>query len=695
LAKYDFQNAPSRKNSVAKTPEVPEDTILRFLAYYKEGIPEGVKESVRVRRVAVLFHIRDNTLLVREANQINSGLSQGVLVRRQRIMTPKDPSVAYGPSDFYLGAHIVCYGTTYCIVDMDERTRKYYGDVPEQGLPWPEEDVYNTKTMPDHLTHKAKKQISTVDMDLRRQMEFAAAGGMSKHHPDDVRAAQQFLTTKLHQNLQFAAIWDDRERKHGDCRLFVVKYYLENDTVELCESRKENCGREQTSNKFVGRQRVIKPNTTVDLRVIDHQHDTFGLKLKSHYLTHHDLFVGAQIVIHNKSFTLYDADTATREWYQTTENKTLADPIDVTDILNRDVPPPVVHVAPPYNGYGTEEDSLQNWAHILLRPAKKDIAKLAREDGKVMRFSAVFYGSLAPEDEAREFVVNYYRATDEIEIVEVQVRNSGHIGGKFLAKGTHGVKYNPDNFYEGAVVTIQGRQFKLIEMDAASKKAANGEVPTASVERIRQLITLFRDIVARRFYTTREAFRAIAPDGFLTVPILVSFLAANNTPVTLEEAASVIAHFDTQGSGRWPFGVFHKAIEIPNSFNMDVCANRATSIGDTQVAQPELIGTLKGVARDTQSVSRRKELTNLLREKLVQRRSTTYEVFRLLAGSAPNATMSEKEFRTALVDLLHLDLKPCDLDVVAEVFFPSWRGGRPVTLRECDFIAECPTYLSE
>eukprot|EP00759_Apiculatamorpha_spiralis_P021183 PhF_6_TR26181/c0_g1_i2/m.37215 len=95
LAKYEFQHTQptstvgSRRSSQIATPpiEAPpvEDIILRFLAYFKEGVPEGVGETVRIRRVAVLYHLQDNTLLVREASQINSGMAQGVLVRRQRV----------------------------------------------------------------------------------------------------------------------------------------------------------------------------------------------------------------------------------------------------------------------------------------------------------------------------------------------------------------------------------------------------------------------------------------------------------------------------------------------------------------------------------------------------------------------------------------------------------------------------------
>eukprot|EP00760_Papus_ankaliazontas_P021836 PhM_4_TR18747/c0_g1_i1/m.1437 len=700
-AQYDYMNLPpglqtrpsQRPSTMPPAPQ--EDIVLRFLAYFKESVPEGANENVRVRRVAIVYHDTDKTLLVREANQLNSGMSQGVLVRRQKVYKPGSEE-CYAPSDFYLGAEVVCHGVTFCIVDMDERTRKFYGNVPEQALPWPEEDIYNASTIPRAMTHKPKKQISTVDMDQRRQMEFAAAGSMSKHHPDDVRAAQQFLQTKLHQHLQFAAVWDDRSKRHGDCRLFVVRFFLENDTLEVSEARKENDGRDTTSNKVIGRMRVLKPNTTADLSVIDHQHDTFGLKLKSHYLTHKDLFVGATVDIHNKKFFLYDADSATREWYKEKEDVDLEPAVDISGTLNRDAPKPVVHVAPPPNGFGTEADSLQNWQYILLRPAKKDYDKLAREDGKVMRFSAVLHGDVSPEDESRGFVVNYYRATDEVEIIEQQVKNSGHIGGKFLGKGTHGRKYDPNSFYEGAVVTIQGRQFRLLEMDVASRKLVDGVVAPTTQERLRQLITLLRDLVSQRFYSAREAFRSIAPGGHVTSPILKTFFASCNTNITDEEAASIVAQFDVTGNGWWDFLTFRSAVDIGNSFSLDVMANRTTAIQETTMADAELISTLSSIAGDTESTLKTKQLTMMLRDKLLQRRGSVHELFRLLAGNAPNSTMSENEFRRGLIDLLHFQLKPSDFEVMVSVLFPPWRQGREVTLREfCDFVDNKKMYLKQ
>jgi len=215
-----------------------------------------------------------------------------------------------------------------------------------------------------------------------------------------------------------------------------------------------------------------------------------------------------------------------------------------------------------------------------------------------------------------------------------------------------------------------------------------------STERIRELITLLRDIVARRFYTTREAFRAIAPDGHLTTPILVSFLEFNNTPVTLQEAASVINHFDTNNEGRWSFNIFHRAIEIKNSQSMDECSNRPFAIGETVIVDDTKIQALGTVAVDTKRAAQAKAMTLLLREKLLQRRANCHEIFRLLTGSSSNATMGEKDFRLALVDLLHLNVSPEDLEGIVHVFFPPWRKGREVTLREfSDFWDEQPNYL--
>ena len=46
----------------------------------------------------------------------------------------------------------------------------------------------------------------------------------------------------------------------------------------------------------------------------------------------------------------------------------------------------IVHQVPPYNGYGTLEDSLGSVYSLQPKPPKKDIIKMFTSDQNVLRF---------------------------------------------------------------------------------------------------------------------------------------------------------------------------------------------------------------------------------------------------------------------------------------------------------------------
>ena len=60
--------------------------VLRFFGHFHEAVPDGVgAETSRVRNVHILYHLEDDTLALVEPRLHNSGLDQGILVKRHRI----------------------------------------------------------------------------------------------------------------------------------------------------------------------------------------------------------------------------------------------------------------------------------------------------------------------------------------------------------------------------------------------------------------------------------------------------------------------------------------------------------------------------------------------------------------------------------------------------------------------------------
>ena len=65
--------------------------VLRFFGHFHEVIPDGMgTETRRVRSVQLLYYLEDDTLCLVEPRLHNSGLDQGILVKRHRV--PKNSS---------------------------------------------------------------------------------------------------------------------------------------------------------------------------------------------------------------------------------------------------------------------------------------------------------------------------------------------------------------------------------------------------------------------------------------------------------------------------------------------------------------------------------------------------------------------------------------------------------------------------
>ena len=149
-------------------------------------------------------------------------------------------------------------------------------------------------------------------------------------------------------------------------------------------------------------------------------------------------------------------------------------------------PPARVAAHPPPTGFGSEEDSMGSVYHLSPRVPRKDFGKIMAETGNVLRFKAkmVIDGNGAPargEDQERDFLVSYYIADDTITVYEPPVRNSGHMGGKFMErnrprKGGHAsgsgpvLYYGIDDITVGSTIILSGHHFAILDEDDYSTK---------------------------------------------------------------------------------------------------------------------------------------------------------------------------------------------------------------------------------
>ena len=84
---------------------------------------------------------------------------------------------------------------------------------------------------------------------------------------------------------------------------------------------------------------------------------------------------------------------------------------------------------PPYNGWGSEEDSLCSCMGLLPKPPKRDFIKFMEKDRRgldsnVLRFLAKM-DTTKPIDMERRFIISYFLSDDTILVFEPPVRNSG------------------------------------------------------------------------------------------------------------------------------------------------------------------------------------------------------------------------------------------------------------------------------
>ena len=129
---------------------------------------------------------------------------------------------------------------------------------------------------------------------------------------------------------------------------------------------------------------------------------------------------------------------------------------------------------PPYMGYGTEEDSKASVNALVLKPPKKDVQKMFKNDLHILRYEAKLV-SANPDDDSRNFIISFYCGDDTIKIHEVAERNSGRVGGKFLDRKKHlnpisGGYYSEKDMTLGQLLILGGHKFRLVKCDEYSDK---------------------------------------------------------------------------------------------------------------------------------------------------------------------------------------------------------------------------------
>lgn len=207
------------------------------------------------------------------------------------------------------------------------------------------------------------------------------------------------------------------ESRHENYRIrnCVLYYYLEDDSMHISEPKVENSGIPQGERKgtvFLKRHRVPKPDG-----------DFFNAT---------DLNVGVQLDLYGRVFLVTDADNFTRAFM---------------DKLGIEVPASLEVPADPYTTSREEMKShvVRNQKYFHPRPADDDLIRgmearlgasstilegdkldrFLKYDRKVLRFYMAWDDRKSLYGELRPFVLHYYLADDQMEVLEVRRANAG------------------------------------------------------------------------------------------------------------------------------------------------------------------------------------------------------------------------------------------------------------------------------
>ena len=422
--------------------------VLNFKAYFLEPVVEDPTENYRIRKCIIYFYLEDDTFHIIEPRVPNSGIPQGIFLKRSKLGKP-DGSGDYDWPDFQLGMDLNVYNRVFRIIDCDEFTRSYYAN---EGL-----DIGTAEDYPDNPFEHARsminmKQVPPDQAEFKNYIEVKLKGG----RPNG--GLKSFLDNDR-RVLCFKILWQDVSYDGGD-KFYTLNFFLSDNSVEVKEINTQNSGRTPFP-KLLKRQKLAKNP------ILTHC-PGMSLRTEEYYMPE-DIRCGTPIKIYGRDCQIFDCDDFTKAWYVQNCGITQV-PIQ----LPTSAPSVQYQPVPAYQGFGTEEDSMGSVVNLRPKVPKPNMKKMFKQDMHILRFNAKLV-STEPDDENREFIISFYCGDDTIQIYEVCDKNSGRIGGKFMEKKTHKNPVTNGNYEEkdlciGRTLFLGGFRFQLASADEYTEK---------------------------------------------------------------------------------------------------------------------------------------------------------------------------------------------------------------------------------
>ncbi|KAF7403139.1 EF-hand domain-containing protein 1-like [Vespula maculifrons] len=406
---------------------------LRFKAFFRQGIFNSPNEHFRIRHVYIMYFLEDDTLCVTEPFIENAGFLQGKLVRRDKIAKNINGDYFHW-KDLNVGKDICIYGIVYHIIDCDLFTREF---LSSQGI-----DVGDKEDTPiDPYIGDRKMKIKVTECVTRM--------------PDDAR--RRFLEYDR-MILSFDAKWNDD--------YYQIMYFLMDDTIAIREVHKPNNGKDPVT-MLLKRMKVPKnwkyfPSSYPGIYM------EYGDPEIIEYYTPKDFKIGETVYIFGRQFLLYDCDLFTRKYYSEVLKIIQPSSIPIDPPIDQ-IKPLSEHKIPPHIMLGTPEDTYASCLSYRVKPPKKDVIRQLSNFPRKLRYSMKM-DNVHPEDQDRDFVLEYNLSEGTVLIQELEKRNSGRREGCFLKAtlvkkpGTdrdNPLYYTPQDFFIGARINVFNHYFTI------------------------------------------------------------------------------------------------------------------------------------------------------------------------------------------------------------------------------------------
>jgi hypothetical protein len=659
--------------------------VLKFDCYFKEAVNEaGTGESYRVRKCHILFYLDGNHLQVIESKQENSGIPQGDFVKRHQV--PKENGGFIGLDDLGVDEVISVYGRRFHIVGCNRSTADYLRRIGRHvpaniGFP---ADPYET-SRGEFMSRETGADFSVSRSIQKNPMKKFAEATLGNTVNNGKLGGFLNYGRKV---LSFSAVWDDRQSLYGELLQYQILFYLADDQVEVLEVQTANCGRDPFP-KLLKKQKLRRNWLTEDAngRADEDDQDAF--------YQWQDFAVGNTVNVYSRNLLVVDCDGSTREFFRS-NNVPLGDPVDVGVMRpERKVPQ---HKVAEFNGWGTPEDSIGSCLSLVPKAPKTQFDIQGPTLSKMLlRYSAKLTTG-HPDDQCRNFTITFFVEDSTIQIIEQAGRNTGIMGGKFLARSTWtnpatGKRYSAQDFTVGAEVQFTrgntGYGFKITDVDEATLRFMEGQparFPLSNPQKVMaQLITKVEESGGLHAF-----FRKVDDDfsGNLTIHEFSQMIeSCMGEAINPQILITLMRTFDVDGNGKINSEEFCTGMQKV----YDMVASGTNREFEKTGSNDDYIQRAQDAASQEEDKNRVIELIFEFGERFKDGGNVTQKLVKL-AELSNKTFISRSSFLRGISisrsaadsDTFNMYFRDADAWMLADAFFGKEGHGRSVQGLECD-----------